>query len=67
MALNSFQGVFGSTHGRSYEQNKKWAALEGTTDTAKLLFGTGAFSAYDNMSVALFALSENYRMPRTTC
>jgi hypothetical protein len=64
MAVNSFQGVFGSTHGRSYEQNKKWAALEGTTDTAKLLFGTGAFSAYDNMSVALFALSENYRMPQ---
>jgi hypothetical protein len=64
MALNSFQGAFGCTHGRSYEQNKKWAALEGTTDTSKLLFGTGAFSAYDNMSVAPFALSENYRMPQ---
>lgn len=64
MALNSFQGVFGSTHGRSYEQNKKWAGLEGTTDTAKLLFGTGAFSSYDNMSVAFFALSENYQMPQ---
>ncbi len=64
MALNSFQGVFGSTHGRSYEQNKKWAALEGTTDTAKLLFGSGAFSAYDNISAALFALSEKYHMPQ---
>jgi len=64
MALNSFQGIFGSSHGRSYEQNKKWAALEGTTDTAKLLFGTGAFSAYDNMSVVFFVLSENYRMPK---
>jgi hypothetical protein len=63
LALNSFQGVFGSTHGRSYEQNKKWAALEGTTDTAKLLFGTGAFTAYDNMSVVFFALS-TYRMPQ---
>jgi hypothetical protein len=64
MALNSFQGVFGSTHGRSYEQNKKWAALEGTTNTSKLLFGTGAFSNYDNMSVVLFALSANYCMPQ---
>jgi hypothetical protein len=64
MALNSFQGVFGSTHGRSYEQNKKWAALEGTTNTSKLLFGTGAFSNYDNMSVVLFALSKKYRMPQ---
>jgi hypothetical protein len=64
MALNSFEGIFGSTHGRSYEQNKKWPALEGTTDVAKLLFGTGAFSAYDNMSVALFAMSENYHLPQ---
>jgi len=64
MALNSFQGVFGCTHGRSYEQNKKWAALEGTTDTSKLLFGTGAFSAYDNMSAIPFALSKKYRMPQ---
>jgi hypothetical protein len=64
MAINSFQGVFGSSHGRSYEQNKKWAALEGTTDVAKLLFGMGAFSAYDNMAAPLFALSENYRLPR---
>ncbi len=63
MAANSFQGVFGSTHGRSYEPNKKWAALEGTTDVAKLLFGLGAFSAYDNMSAPLFAMSENYRLP----
>lgn len=64
MALNSFRGIFGSTHGRSYEQNKKWSALEGTSDTAKLLLGTGSFSAYDNMSAALFAMSENYRMPQ---
>jgi len=63
MVLNSFRGVFGSTHGRSYEQNKKWATLEGTADTAKLIFGTGAFSAYDNMSAAFFALSERYQLP----
>ncbi|MBN2502371.1 MAG: hypothetical protein JXB38_16435 [Anaerolineales bacterium] len=64
MALNSFKGVFGSTHGRSYEEYKKWARLEGTTDIAKLLFGTGVFSGYDNMSVVLFAMSENYRLPQ---
>ena len=26
MALNSFHGIFGSTHGRTYESQKKWAA-----------------------------------------
>ena len=63
MALNSFKGVFGPTHGRSYENTKKWASNEGTTDTSKLLFGTGIFSGFDNMSAVAFALS-GYRVPR---
>ena len=62
MALNSFNGVFGSTHGRAYENTKKWASNEGTTDTSKLLFGTGIFSGFDNMSAISFALSK-YRVP----
>jgi hypothetical protein len=62
LAWNSFRGVFGSTHGRAYENTKKWAAQEGTTDTSKLLFGTGIFSGFDNMSAAAFALS-GYRLP----
>ncbi len=63
MALNSYRGVFGSTHGRSYANTKKWAANEGMTDTAKLLFGMGVYSAFDNMSAVAFALSENYTLP----
>ena len=63
MALNSFQGVFGCTHGRSYENSKKWARNEGTADTMKLLFGTGVFSAADNMSAPCFALSPRYHLP----
>lgn len=62
MALNTFRGVFGSTHGRAYENTKKWASNEGTTDTSKLLFGTGVFSSFDNMSAVAFALS-SYRVP----
>lgn len=62
IALNSFRGVFGATHGRAYENTKKWAAHEGTTDTSKLLFGTGVFSLFDNMSAIAFALS-SYRVP----
>ncbi|MGD8405617.1 MAG: hypothetical protein PVJ21_18305 [Anaerolineales bacterium] len=63
MALNSFKGVFGSTHGRAYENTKKWASNEGTTDTMKLLFGMGIYSAFDNMSAPAFALS-GYRVPK---
>lgn len=62
MALNTFKGVFGSTHGRSYEKAKKWAFNEGTIDTMKLLFGLGVYSAFDNMSACAFALS-SFRVP----
>jgi len=62
MALNSFRGIFGSSHGRAYENTKKWAACEGTTDTMKLLFGMGVYSGFDNMSAPAFVLSR-YRVP----
>jgi hypothetical protein len=63
MALNSYRGVFGSTHGRSYERSKKWAAQEGMTDTLKLLFGTGSFARLENMSAPSLALGRTYRVP----
>ncbi len=64
MACNSFKGSFCSSHGRSYENTKKYAAEEGTIDSAKLLFGRGIFSGFDNMSATCLALSQGYRMPR---
>jgi hypothetical protein len=63
IAVNSFSGVFGSSHGRSYEPMQKWAAQESITDTQKLLFGRGIFAGSDNMSAASFALSLRYRVP----
>ena len=63
IALNSHRGVFGSSHGRGYENTKKWAREEGTTDTSRLLFGLGEWSGFDNMSAAAFALSPTYRVP----
>jgi len=63
MALNSYHGTFGSTHGRSYERGKKWAATEGVSSTGKLFFGMGMFHP-GNSSSTNFALSERYRMPR---
>jgi len=57
MALNSFRGTYGSTHGRSYREEKQDGAAESTTDTSKLLFGTGIFRGRDNMSAVTLALS----------
>ncbi|MAT41827.1 MAG: hypothetical protein CL609_05760 [Anaerolineaceae bacterium] len=63
IAINSFKGVFASTHGRSYEWVKKDPAEEATTAVSKLMFGRGIFSMSDNMSAVLFALSEKYKLP----
>jgi hypothetical protein len=65
MALNSFRGCFGSTHGRSYRKEKMSALVESTTDTFKLMFGTGVFAGHDNMSAVSLALSGKYRLPET--
>ncbi|MGD8398440.1 MAG: hypothetical protein PVG11_06250 [Anaerolineae bacterium] len=63
VALNSFRGVMGSTHGRSYEPGKKWLTEEPMADTSKLLFGTGLFALRENMSAPCLALSPRYRPP----
>jgi len=62
MVLNQYKGVFGSTHGRSYERGKKWAEYEGSSDTMKLLFGQGIFSSLDIMAARGFVMS-NYEVP----
>jgi hypothetical protein len=42
LAADSFRGVFGTTHGRSYGKDILHPALEGTAATSWTLFGTGA-------------------------
>jgi len=64
MACNSFHGIFGSSHGRSYKEEKCNPSIESTIDTAKLLFGMGRYAGHDNMSAVTLALSENYRLPK---
>ena len=67
MSLNSFKGTFGSTHGRSYEREKKSGLEESTADTQKLMFGMGTFGSEDNMSGIHLALSEKYQIPKAIC
>lgn len=63
MALNSYRGLFGSTHGRSYEKNKKWASNEDTRSVMKLVFGTGQFKA-GSMAAVQLAITPSYEPPR---
>ncbi len=62
IALNSFRGTYGSTHGRSYEGSKKSGAGDATGPTAWLLFGTETPGG--GPAMASFALSPGYRVPR---
>ena len=62
MALNSFHGSFCSTHGRSYQEDKRWADREHTTDAFRLVFGMGAYRG-SGMGATSLALSPRYRIP----
>lgn len=62
MALNSFRGAFGSTHGRTYSRYTLDAALECTSGIGRLLWGTGAFNDAILGSVAL-ACARGYELP----
>jgi hypothetical protein len=63
LVQHSFRGVFGASHGRSYEESKKWAAHENVTETSKLLFGVGRFGSPQCLSAPCFVLSPHYRAP----
>ncbi|HNT74700.1 MAG TPA: hypothetical protein PKH77_06760 [Anaerolineae bacterium] len=61
MALNSYKGVFGSTHGRTYAPMIKGAQLEATSGISRLLFGLGVYNPHLRGLVSL-ACSE-YEVP----
>jgi len=44
MAVNSYKGVFGSTHGRSYAPMVKSGQLEPTSGIGRLMWGMGVFN-----------------------
>jgi hypothetical protein len=62
MALNSFRGTFGSTHGRTYTDHIKGARRELTAGIGRMLWGTGVFNQHILGTVAL-ACAKNYELP----
>jgi len=63
MAVNSFKGVFGSTHGRTYTPYIKGGRNEGTSGIQRIAWGMGVFNERIMGTVAL-ACSQ-YELPET--
>ncbi len=62
MALNSYRGTFGSTHGRTYSPHIKGGRLEATAGVSRLMWGMGVFNQHMLATVGL-ACAENYELP----
>jgi len=53
IAFNSYKGVFGSTHGRTYAPHIKSGQLEATSGICRLLWGQGVYNQHLRGLVAL--------------
>ncbi len=62
MALHSYRGILGCTHGRTYPRLIKGARNEDATNTAKLMFGMGLFNNPHTLGTVCLATS-TYRCP----
>jgi hypothetical protein len=62
IALNSYQGAFGSTHGRTYTPLIKGARLESTAGIGRLMWGMGVFNHHIRGTVSL-ACAPGYELP----
>ncbi len=62
IAVNSYKGVFGSTHGRTYAPLIKGGYLEGTAGITNILWGMGAFNNHIMGTVSV-ACMESYELP----
>lgn len=62
VALHSWRGVHGSSHGRCYVNSLKSARFDGTSGLQRIAWGTGGFQG-DHWATLMFALARRYRVP----
>jgi hypothetical protein len=62
IAINSYQGVFGSTHGWTRAPFVKGGLLEPTSGIARLMWGIGIFNHHNAAPVSLACL-DKYELP----
>ncbi len=65
MAVDSFRGVFGSSHGRSYPPGNTSGRREGTSALQKIAWGMGSFGDPNHDAALGLATSRRYRVART--
>ena len=61
MAINSYKGVFGSTHGRTYAPSIKGGQLEPTSGIGRLMWGMGVWNRHIRGVVSLAC--SGYELP----
>ncbi len=64
LAADSLNGVFGTTHGRSYGIYVKYPDFEGTSPTCWLLYGVGSMSAGSDGMAPVCIASSLYPLPK---
>jgi hypothetical protein len=65
MAVDSFQGTYGTSHGRSYLRAIVAGATEDTSGLQRLAWGMGALGRPDNPASVYLATGKRYRVART--
>ena len=63
LAADTYRGVFGTTHGRSYGVNLKYPDLEGTAATCWLLYGTGSLVQSSSGMAPVSLATSDYAPP----
>jgi hypothetical protein len=63
MAVDSFRGVYGTSHGRSYPHNVLDARTSAMTSVQKIAWGMGVFNNPNSMTAVSLAASPRYRVP----
>ncbi len=62
IAINSFQGVFGTPQGRAATEGIKSGLLEATSGVTRLLWGMGIFTRHTHATVSMAQMTE-YEFP----
>jgi hypothetical protein len=66
MAVDSFRGVYGTSHGRTYAGSVVGGGpAESTSPLQRIAWGMGARGSPENMAAVFLALSKKYRVART--
>lgn len=63
MAVDSFKGTYGTSHGRTYPGQVLSGRNEATSGVQKIAWGLGNFNNANNMTAVSLATSPKYRVP----